>query len=93
MEQERGAGARDSVATNPLRFCEQLYAVVVGLGLALSANHVVQFSQRGVPVDAKHIPLFVAYLAFAFRSPTQQFAIWTWRTSSNASARSLAFAA
>ncbi|MGH2807535.1 MAG: hypothetical protein ACRDKT_09675 [Actinomycetota bacterium] len=63
---ERPTYQGDPGLTNPLRFCEQLYAVVVGLGLALAANHVVQFSQVGGPVRSEHIPLFVAYLAFAF---------------------------
>ena len=51
---------------NPMRFCEQLYAVVVGLGLALGASQVVDVTKTGIPVVAENIPLFVAYLSFAF---------------------------
>lgn len=49
-----------------MRFCEQLYAVVVGLGLALGASQVVDVSRSGIPVIGENIPLFVAYLSFAF---------------------------
>ena len=51
---------------NPLRFCEQLYAVVVGLGLALAAGLVVDLSRSGVPVIWDRVPMFVAYLSIAF---------------------------
>lgn len=54
------------VKANPLRFCEQLYAVVVGLGLALAAEQVVDLSRSGVPVIWERVPLFVAFLSVAF---------------------------
>ena len=53
-------------SVNPLRFCEQLYSIVVGLGLALAAEQVVDLSKSGVPVVWERVPLFVAFLTIAF---------------------------
>lgn len=56
-----------SVGTvNPLRFCEQLYSIVVGLGLALAAEQVIDLGRPGVPVLWERVPLFVAFLSVAF---------------------------
>jgi hypothetical protein len=43
---------------------QELYAVVVGLGLALAAEQVVDLS-RSIPVRWEVVPLFVGYLSIA----------------------------
>ena len=47
-------------------FFQELYAVVVGLGLALAVEQVIDLGRSGVPVDLEHVPVFVAYLNLAF---------------------------
>ena len=50
----------------PTAFFEELYAIVVGLGLALAIEQVIDLSRSGVPVAFEHVPLFLAYLNIAF---------------------------
>ena len=57
------AGRRDG---NPLGFFEELYAVVVGLGLALALEQVIDLESSGVPIAGEHVPLFLAFLNIAF---------------------------
>lgn len=52
--------------TASVGFFEALYAVVVGLGLALAAEQVIDLQHRGVPVRSQHLPLFLAFLDIAF---------------------------
>jgi hypothetical protein len=47
-------------------FFQELYAVVVGLGLALAVEQVIDLSRSGVPVELEHVPVFVGYLNLAF---------------------------
>ena len=47
-------------------FFEELYAIVVGLGLALSVEQVIDLDRAGLPVSTEHVPLFLAYLNIAF---------------------------
>jgi hypothetical protein len=49
-----------------VRFFEQLYAIVVGLGLALAVEEVLDLGREGVPVRAEHLALFLAYINVAF---------------------------
>ena len=49
-----------------LRFFEELYAIVVGLGLALAVEQIIDLDRDGVPVTLQHLPVFLAYLNFAF---------------------------
>jgi hypothetical protein len=49
-----------------VEFFEELYAIVVGLGLALSVEQVIDLDRAGLPVSAEHLPLFLAYLNIAF---------------------------
>src|SRR3712207_3630169 len=50
----------------PTGFFEELYAIVVGLGLAVAVEHVVDLDRDGIPVALGEIPLFLAYLNIAF---------------------------
>ena len=50
----------------PTAFFEELYAVVVGLGLALAIEQLIDLDRSGVPVVIEHLPLFLAYLNIAF---------------------------
>ncbi len=52
--------------TTAVTFFEELYAIVVGLGLALALEQTVDLEREGFPVAAEHIPLFLAYLNLAF---------------------------
>ena len=54
------------VEANPAAFFEQLYAIVVGLGLALALERVIDLDHRGIPILEEHVPLFLAYLNIAF---------------------------
>lgn len=47
-------------------FFEQLYAVVLALGLALAVEQVIDLSRSGVPVVWRDVPLFLAYVNLAF---------------------------
>ena len=47
-------------------FFEELYAVVVGLGLALAIEQVIDLDRSGLPVRAEHVVMFLAYLNLAF---------------------------
>ena len=47
-------------------FFQELYAVVVGLGLALAVEQIIDLGRTGVPVDLEHVPVFLAYLNIAF---------------------------
>lgn len=49
-----------------LGFFEELYAIVVGLGLALAIEQVIDLGRDGLPVRAEHIAVFLAYLNIAF---------------------------
>ncbi len=49
-----------------VRFFEQLYAIVVGLGLALAVEELLELDRSGIPVAFEHVPLFLAYLNLAF---------------------------
>jgi hypothetical protein len=51
---------------SPVAFFEELYAIVVGLGLALAVEQVIDLNRSGVPVVTEHVPLFLAYLNIAF---------------------------
>lgn len=51
---------------NTTSFFEELYAIVVGLGLALGVEQVIDLRRDGIPVDPKHLALFFAYLNFSF---------------------------
>ena len=50
--------------SSSVRWLQELYAVVVGLGLALAAEQVVDLS-RPIPVRWEVVPLFVTYLSIA----------------------------
>jgi hypothetical protein len=50
----------------PVAFFEELYAIVVGLGLALAVEQVIDLSRSGLPVATEHIPVFLGYLNIAF---------------------------
>ncbi|HEV3473492.1 MAG TPA: hypothetical protein VG408_09885 [Actinomycetota bacterium] len=39
--------------------------MIVGLGLALSAEQLIDLERSGVPVRWEHVPLFTTYLALA----------------------------
>lgn len=52
--------------TTPVTFFQELYAIVVGLGLALAVEQVIDLDRTGFPVDTEHLPLFLAYLNIAF---------------------------
>ena len=56
-------GAREA---SPLAFFEELYAIVVGLGLALAIEQVIDLGRSGVPVATEHVLVFLAYLNIAF---------------------------
>lgn len=56
--------SRDDVS--PVTFFQELYAIVVGLGLALAVEQVIDLDRSGFPVTAEHVPLFIAYLNIAF---------------------------
>ena len=47
-------------------FFQELYAVVVGVGLALAVEQIIDLGRSGVPVDIGHVPVFLAYLNIAF---------------------------
>ncbi|MFN2544271.1 MAG: hypothetical protein ABR600_06840 [Actinomycetota bacterium] len=49
----------------PIRFFKELYPVVVGVGLALAAQQIVDLRRSGVPIRWEHVPLFVAWIAVA----------------------------
>jgi len=49
----------------PVRFFRDLYAVVVGVGMAFAAEQIVDLKRRGVPIRWEHVPLFVAWIAIA----------------------------
>lgn len=49
-----------------VRFFEELYAIVVGLGLAFSIEQIVDLDKGGLPISVEHLPVFLAYLNFAF---------------------------
>ena len=51
---------------SPVGFFQELYAIVVGLGLALAIEQVIDLTSAGVPVRFEHLPLFLAYLNIAF---------------------------
>lgn len=51
---------------NPVGFFEELYAIVVGLGLALAVEQVIDLDRTGLPFATEHVPLFLAYLNIAF---------------------------
>jgi len=59
-------GRVGSTDARSVTFFENLYVIVVGLGLALSAQQVVDLTKSGVPIVLKHLPLFFAYLIVAF---------------------------
>jgi hypothetical protein len=50
--------------SSSVRWLQELYAVVVGLGLALAAEQVVDLD-RAIPVRWEVVPLFIAYLSIA----------------------------
>jgi hypothetical protein len=50
---------------NPIRFFQELYAVVVGVGFALAAEQIVDLDKAGVPIRWQHVPLFIAWIAVA----------------------------
>ena len=52
--------------TTTVRFFEQLYAIVVGLGLALAVEQALDLERSGIPVSFEQLPLFLAYLNLAF---------------------------
>jgi hypothetical protein len=49
-----------------VEFFEELYAIVVGLGLALSVEQIIDLDRAGLPLATEHLPLFLAYLNIAF---------------------------
>lgn len=49
-----------------VRFFEELYAIVVGVGLALAIEQIVDLDNDGLPISVEHLPVFLAYLNFAF---------------------------
>lgn len=51
---------------NPTAFFEQLYAIVVGLGLAVAVQQVLDLGRDGIPISLEDLPLFLAYLNIAF---------------------------
>jgi hypothetical protein len=51
---------------SPSAFFGDLYAVVLGLGLVLGVEQVVDLSRDGIPVSPRDLALFFAYLNFAF---------------------------
>jgi hypothetical protein len=51
---------------SPVTFFQELYAIVVGLGLALAVEQVIDLDRSGFPVTAEHLPLFLAYLNIGF---------------------------
>ena len=57
------SGRNDST---PVAFFEELYAIVVGLGLALAVEQVIDLNRSGLPVATEHIPVFLGYLNIAF---------------------------
>ena len=57
---------RSAGASTTVRFFEELYAIVVGLGLALAAEQMLDLSSGEVSVQLELLPLFLAYLNFAF---------------------------
>ncbi len=57
-------GTRAEATT--VRFFEQLYAIVVGLGLALAVEQMLDLGGRDGLVRLAHLPLFLAYINFAF---------------------------
>jgi hypothetical protein len=50
---------------NPVRFFQELYAVVVAVSLALAVNGIVDLHKSGVPILWQHVPLFVSWVAVA----------------------------
>jgi hypothetical protein len=49
-----------------VRFFEELYAIVVGLGLAVSVERILDFGSKAALVELRDLALFLAYLNFAF---------------------------
>jgi hypothetical protein len=49
-----------------VRFFEELYAIVVGLGLAVSVERILDFGSKAPLVEFRDLALFLAYLNFAF---------------------------
>ena len=49
-----------------VRFFEELYAIIVGLGLALAIEQLIDLNRDGIPLTTEHVPLFLAYLNLAF---------------------------
>ncbi|HWL66068.1 MAG TPA: hypothetical protein VNP73_08855 [Actinomycetota bacterium] len=47
-------------------FFEELYAIVVGLGLAFAVEQVIDLDRPVLPVRADYLPIFLAYLTLAF---------------------------
>ena len=50
----------------PVTFFQELYAIVVGLGLAVAVEQIIDLERTGLPVATQHVPLFLAYLNIAF---------------------------
>lgn len=57
---------RSDGASTTVRFFEQLYAIVVGLGLTLAVERILDLSNGDVSIRLELLPLFLAYLNFAF---------------------------
>ena len=51
---------------SPVRFFEELYAVVVGIGVALSVEQLIRLERSGFPIAIEHVPVFLGYLNIAF---------------------------
>jgi len=49
----------------PIRFFKDLYAVVVGVGLALAAEQIVDLDKSGVPIKWEDVPMFIAWISVA----------------------------
>ena len=49
-----------------VRFFEQLYAIVVGLGLAVAVEQIIDPDSTGFPIAFEHVPIFLAYLNIGF---------------------------
>ena len=49
-----------------IRFFEQLYAIVVGIGLAVAVEQIIDPGRAGSPIAFEHVPVFIAYLNITF---------------------------
>ena len=58
------SGTRGESTT--VRFFEQLYAIVVGLGLALAVEQVLDLGSGDLSVRFANLPVFLAYINIAF---------------------------